>query len=81
MLDEAIKALRDLLPAPKRYEKALKLGIEALEAYYALRRCSAIDVEDITPLPSETEWKDPTAGFTDEELADLRDAASDNIIG
>lgn len=35
--------------------KAIQLGVEALEAYYALRQCSAIDVEDVGRLPSETE--------------------------
>jgi len=34
---------------------AIQLGIEALEAYQELRQCTAIDVEDIKPLPSETE--------------------------
>ena len=34
---------------------ATQLGIEALEAYQELRGCTAIDVEDIGRLPSETE--------------------------
>ena len=34
-------------------QKAIQLGIEAVEAYYALRQCTAVDV--IGRLPSETE--------------------------
>ena len=35
---------------------ATQLGIEALELYYELRQCTAIDVEDIpVRLPGETE--------------------------
>jgi len=55
-IDEAIKTIKNnLLPAPKPYDEALQLGIEALELYYALRGRTAIDVEDIpSRLPSET---------------------------
>ena len=60
-IEEAFKSLR------KTYDfmydegdptdhKAIQLGIEALELYYELRGCTAIDVEDIpSHLPSETE--------------------------
>lgn len=59
-LPEAIEELRsyNFLCEPadvEKLRKAVGLGIEALEAYYALRQCSAIDVEDIKRLPSETE--------------------------
>ena len=54
-IDEAIKELDEMIVATEEQHQAVRLGIEALEAYYALRQCSAIDVEDIGRLPSETE--------------------------
>ena len=55
-LDEAIKILEQMIDEtfnPFR-EEALRLGIEALELYYALRGSTAIDVDDIpSRLPSE----------------------------
>jgi len=61
MIEEAIEELRTAksprLPFDEvRRKKALQLGIEALELYFALRQCTAIDVEDIpSRLPSEGE--------------------------
>lgn len=61
-LEEAIKinkdykGILDKLPTVTNIQQAIQLGIEALELYFGLRGCTAIDVEDIpTHLPSETE--------------------------
>jgi len=68
-IEEAIKNLRrqlalrigniSLAEAIRSGDKraiAIQLGIEALELYYELRGCTAIDVEDIpSRLPSEGE--------------------------
>lgn len=61
-IDEAVKELKGMMPIPEvkaqrelfRHEKAIQLGIEALEAYQELRGCTTIDVEGIKRLPSET---------------------------
>jgi len=54
-LDEAIRYLKTYNSGVVFNEEARRLGIEALELYYALRTCTAIDVEDIpSHLPSET---------------------------
>ena len=61
MIEEAIRELKELeqhhvLYSWKSKRKAIQLGIEALELYYELRGCTAIDVEDIpSHLPSEGE--------------------------
>ena len=59
--DEATEILKTVLgytedDEPEGIIKATQLGIEALELYYELRQCTAIDVEDIpVRLPGETE--------------------------
>ena len=64
-LDEAVKQLRGILPSPARlairghfeYEKAIQLGIEALERENQ-RRQELVELDmakDIRLLPSETE--------------------------
>ena len=55
MIDEAIERLRNLLKHTTAIDqRAIHLGIEALELYYALRGSTAIDVDDIpSRLPSE----------------------------
>lgn len=57
-IDEAIEILkRTVTETPygnPDIKEATQLGIEALEAYQELRQCTAIDVEDIKPLPSES---------------------------
>jgi len=61
MIDEAIEILKremtdENLNIESDFGRAHKLGIEALELYYELRGCTAIDVEDIpSHLPSEGE--------------------------
>ena len=63
MIDEAIEYNKRLKPKLQRIDylhsdeiEAIQLGIEALELYYELRGCTAIDVEDIpSHLPSEGE--------------------------
>jgi len=60
-LEEAIYKLKNtpvdvVVGDALTFALAKRLGIEALELYYDLRQCTAIDVEDIpSRLPSETE--------------------------
>lgn len=69
-IDEAIEQLKGMLPIPEvrairgqfEYEKAIQLGIEALEAIRRGRdKPMILSYECLMPLPSETQTNDESA--------------------